>query len=156
MTTTCHGFSQEEDSESLIWDCSLELPTQQSVVGICVFITPVHMSFVQEDHEFEDSLGYIKQPYLERKTNRERKVKHFEEENIQDRLSGEEIQQSNQTNSNKADLKNTSIHILYGSAVALLDHLHILLKIFKQFFHHDIQRNWNCISLANPQTTQCV
>jgi hypothetical protein len=60
---------QGEDSESLIWDCSLEVPTQHSVVGICVFIIPTPMSFMQEDHQFEDSLGNIEQPYLERKMN---------------------------------------------------------------------------------------
>jgi hypothetical protein len=107
MATPCQGFSQGEDFESLIWGCSLEVPTQQNVVGICVFIIPAPMSFMQKDCEFEDSQGYIEQPYLERKINRKRKVKHSEEEHIQDRLSGEEIQQSSQTNSNKADLTTT-------------------------------------------------
>jgi hypothetical protein len=41
------------------------------------------MSFMQEDHQFEDSLGNIEQPYLERKMNWKRKVKHSEEESIQ-------------------------------------------------------------------------
>jgi hypothetical protein len=96
MATPCHGFLQGEDSESLIWDCSLEGPTQQSVLGICVFIIPAPMSFTQEDSEFEDSLGYIEQPYLERKMSRKRKVKHSEEENIQDPVCLEE-KYNNQT-----------------------------------------------------------
>jgi hypothetical protein len=44
------------------------------------------MSFMQEDREFEDSLGYIEQSYLERKSNRKRKVKHSEEAHIQDHV----------------------------------------------------------------------
>jgi hypothetical protein len=95
MATPCYGFLQGEDSESLIWDCSLEVPTQQSVVGICVFIIPAHMSYMQEDCEFEDSLGYIEQPYLESK----RKVKHSEEENIQDPVCLEK-KYNNQTKQN--------------------------------------------------------
>jgi hypothetical protein len=44
---------------------------------------PSTYEFIQEDLEFEDSLGYIQQPCLERKTIRKRKVKHSEEEQIQ-------------------------------------------------------------------------
>jgi hypothetical protein len=34
---------KEKILKALIWDCPLEVPTQQSVVGICVFNIPAPM-----------------------------------------------------------------------------------------------------------------